>query len=307
MSDNNCDEAKTNILYVVFHGELAFYDTWDSDCIRVYAPVVYANATAPSASQIASGTTPPFIPPVLSHTYMAGRWLGEREIPRGSTLQLNGVVAGRATISQSKIVRLGQNSEPRPASAYFEIRLPRPHEILDGYIIDCAGAIVINDAPSAVQEMDLRPVFKYRMKEDYAWLTDLDNCPDHDPLRNWGAGIGIPGYYSLHIFAEEDDLFSDPDESHARNAFATAGHVLGVNQLFVNPRGTLKGAGSYPGLNPLEVSLTLAQRTQGLAFLGQQLRQGHKHLVWGYDESFTTEDGMRFVSGTHSSCGPVGN
>ncbi len=288
MSDRNrCEELprpERNVLYLIFHGELAFFDSPGSDRIRVFAP------------------------PVPTHTYTAGSWLAERRIPQGTTMQLIGVCSGDKSIRDDpNFVLLNQNSEARPAGAHFEVRLPRPDEILDGFVIGIdEGAIKINKKPIPNRQMDLRPIFKYTMKRDKAYLSDLDHDADDSPDDpNWGAREGCPGYYSLHIFAEEDSVLTDID-NHAEAAFSQAGHVLGVNNVEADDSKNKgpKKASDIPGLDPSEFLLTLAARTKILADIGAQLRRGHGDCLH-WDSSFETEDPR--IRDSHASCGPVGN
>jgi hypothetical protein len=283
MESRYCDELpkpEKNILYVVFHGELAFFDRDNDPYIRVYAPQV------------------------PTHIFIAGSWLGERHIPRGTTLELQGVKAGTGSLDDSRIVRLGLGSEARPVAAHFEIRLPRPACIHDGMIIDCAGAIQGPNGPLPVRRMDLRPIFEYEMTSKSAFLSDLDH-PEHEPAHphTWRAREGCPGYYSLHVFAEEDTRFND-DDDHAEKAFEQASHVLGVNGMKVVRTGEPHLGKLPPGLYPDEVYLTLYARTEVLADLGQQVREGHHHLVWNSQQQITKEV---LALDSHASCGPVGN
>ena len=299
MKEETCEASAPtdNILYVVFHGELAFYDNWDSEYIRVFAPVVD------------------------THIYMAGPWLAEHHIPRGTTMKLLNVQSGEGSLSDSKIIRLGQGCEPRPASAHFEIRFPRPHRILPGFVIKVPqGAIKItppqnpacesgSTIPLDFDTMDLRPVFEYKMTSGIAYLSDLDNDSDDLPsCPNWGSGAGLNRFHSLHVFAEEDSFLTDDDE-HAAVAFGKCGQVLGVNGLTVHDRPSESSKGCcIPGLHPSEHNFTLPERSKALADLGVQLRQGKdSHLQWHEHASSTSAKPDRAHAQGQASCGPVGN
>ncbi len=286
MNDKDrCPDPPTrNTLYVVFHGELAFVDIQGAEYIRVYAPKV------------------------PTHIYMAGQWLGENQIPLDTTLALVGVYDGGASTAHSKIISLGQQSESRPVAAHFEIRLPRPDKILNGYVIPLStGDFTIgrkNPAPINVLEMDLRPIFQYTMRENRAYLCDLDDVSDldneSDNSKNWAAGLGCPGYYALHIFAEEDIVLNDKD--HTSEATECAGRILGVNEVLAHDKSVTDFTSDYPpGLDISEYAYALSYRTTLLADLGTQLRKGHRELTW----TGVSRNDQKLRVDSHASCGPA--
>jgi hypothetical protein len=105
------------------------------------------------------------------HVYMAGPWLAERNVPRGTILKLdqdNIVGAGQETIHHhTDQFLIFDNAPGNPeAKPHFELLLPRPDAILKSEVVHFDSSMVVIDTPGVAAEaraasLDLRPVFKY--------------------------------------------------------------------------------------------------------------------------------------------------
>lgn len=271
------------VLYVVFHGDFVFIDNHKAGArfIRVLAPQMD------------------------EHVYMAGPWLAERNIPRGTILGLdpNSVEGtGQETIHHHPdqfliFVNAPGNSEAQP---HFELLLPRPDAILKSQLVTFDGSLVVIETPGVEFEapdrsLDLRPVFQY-------YLPDPGSSPPPslpslmipegygDATMNWIASESCPGYYSLHIFAEADRNFGP---GHSRMAFRESAMLLGLEaDLDIFQDGNVCQPIRILGLHPDENALSLKDRICILENLKSRI---HLHAKARGAEWINTGD-----------CGPIG-
>ncbi len=204
----------SNILYVVFHGDVVFVDKHDQNFIRVL--------TADNPD----------------HVKMAGPWLGERSIPPGSQLKLFGdLTVGHGSIyhHRDRFVIFSHAPGNPTAKPYFDLVFPRPSAILPGDVVGLdpmQGTIEIIgpygvgfDTPDGKQpaQVDLSPVFKYEFTGEVPYLGI---SPDPtDDLPRWEAQEGLPGEIFPPRLRTRRPL---RDFAHVRMAFVMAADLLGV-------------------------------------------------------------------------------
>jgi len=288
------DKPVYGTLYVVFHGELIFTDVRSSYFIRVRTPHMD------------------------EHVFMAGPWLGEQQIPAGAMVQLFGAeVVGRDSIhhhlDQFVIFR---NPPGNPdAKPYFEILLPRPKQILKGQLVQFDPLALVIDTPGVTFEtegdyppssLDLHPIFQYDLSSPHTpFLAVRDG--DGDDFPKWPSSLGMPGYYSLHVFAESDQ---DLGPGHTQMAFRESAMLLGV-EADVEPiqAGKLQDPTDHiPGLLQVEYGMSLRDRVVKMAELGQQMRRNQPI-------QFRPQPAQQHPTKTPiypswldpGSCGPIGN
>src|ERR1017187_80506 len=249
--ENKSVASDSGTLYMVLHGELAIFDGTSngkpSDYICVYAP------------------------DLIEHVYMAGPWMGEQRIPRGTTLELTGVLGGADTIANYKDRYLVfQGGRCNPASSYMEIRLPRPRRIWPANLTALVSGLVTVTTPGVSiappKGMNYSPniamccVFEYAI-DGQAWPRL--NCiagPPMDTSPAWGAGKRANNSYSLHLFAEGDAI---ENVLHTQRSFSLAAQILGATATLASydkkPGPTLTVPSDLLGD---ETSMTLAARIQ---------------------------------------------
>ena len=271
---------KQPVLYVVFHGDFVFIDHHQAGAkfIRVLAPEMD------------------------EHVYMAGPWLAERNIPRGTVLELdrNSVQkTGRESIhNHTDQFLIFDNTPGNPeAQPHFELLLLRPDAILRSQTVTFDRSLVVIETPGVSFEapdecLDLRPVFQYN-------LTNPDSAPPRlvipdgcgNPAMSWIASESCPGYYSLHIFAESDRNFGP---SHSRMALHESARLLGMEaDLDLFQDGSIGEAKAILGLHPDENGLSLKERICILENLEPRI---HLHVK--------DELGLDWINA--GDCGPIG-
>lgn len=264
MAPTDTDYSKT--LYVIFHGAWAFVDN-ASDTQYIHA----------------------FAADVPEHVFMAGSWLAEKKIIRGSTLLLGGAFGEPdCNTGRCGCIRDPANAggfvlfPPRQActvGAYAEIRLPRPTRIWPELVVPGVD-VTIPDGAMQSNNLGLVPVFEYKIPCGPPTLRLL---PDDPQAPNFWCGDS-PGEglaTTLHLFAADDDRKREQQQPD----FEAAAKLLGFNATF---NGCGKPASSdvvkTPGLQggrEFEVTTFLFQRVWALREIGVQMQNGNlKDLYW---------------------------
>src|ERR1019366_9067901 len=208
---------------------------------------------------------------LIEHVYMAGPWIGEQHIPRGTTLELTGVLGGADTIANYKDRYLVlQGGRCNPKLSFMEIRLPRPRRIWPASLTALISGQVtvttpgVSIAPPA--GMNYSPciamccVFEYAI-DGQAWphLKWIAG-PPMDTTPAWGAGKRTNNSYSLHLFAEGDAI---ENVLHTQRSFSLAAQILGATATLTSYTKKPGPAVTVPSdLLAEETSMTLAARIQ---------------------------------------------
>jgi hypothetical protein len=247
-------------LYVILHGEIVMID----DQVPNSAILVMA-------------------PEVPGHAYQAGPWLGEVKIDRDARLYLTGVVLGgkKSIFSHPDRSVLFQNVPLSTTPPYFAILLPRPEDILPGYIMQLGPGLIKDLKPDTVKiigpngtnvptGMDLHTIFKYTVK-DPDRLPALRDAFSGEPL--FFPGGGRENYLSLHIYAAEQFVPAPPE--HVGAAINATSALLGI-QATIDP--DAQGGTAPPvfihGLDVAEYTVPLGIRTSLLGEIGRKHRTG---------------------------------
>lgn len=293
------EEKEGKTLYVVFHGEIAFFDSRDTE----------QNIQA-------------FAPEMDIHVYMAGPWLGEHLIPKGLTLGLSGVHHGAADFVKDGLKTVTFTGASLTKNArHMHLDLPRPDGIYYGGLMyvepkktSVSGDQTV-DFPmpkeaggKAVTAVSI--VFKYRVKAGATpefYVKDGELMPGFEP--SWIAD-GTDDYLVLHVFAESDTI---PGAMHIQMASEASAALLGVKATV-----SVDATSDYvkmdksplPGLTRDEIRLTLADRECATTDLGEQFQtdpSGSLHWHDPIDERGTKPRHGRTPKrafGGASSCGP---
>jgi hypothetical protein len=261
-------KAISGTLYVVFHGEVVFFDNGNqNDPIMAYAPEMDI------------------------HAYMAGPWLGEHWLQRGLELRLQGVKTGSASLKvrQDLTVMLYQASMPTKEMAdesHMTIELPRPDDIFSGRRQDISKDKIVVKAPASytIPEKDkcsaLCTVFQYTIDSQTPPELRPVPCANETP---WKSHLTTPGYYVLHVYAEADRL---PGGAHVEMASRASAALVGVDlTLTVSPSKRARdGVTPRPGISAAEMRLTLAERMPYLTSIGLGVQSGNVDcLQWKPD------------------------
>jgi hypothetical protein len=258
-------------LYVVFHGEFAFIDIEKEKFLMALAPALN------------------------EHAYMAGPWLGEVHIPKGSGLELTGVIEedrpspdpdvsildGWITMFHSKAVK-----PTNTKSAWMQIKLPRPWKAW-GYSPNplIPGSITVTKpkglAPAPPHSQPLVLILQYRMYPGRRKVVPRLCLVSEYRMPAMVSGMALPwvagllpdqSSYSLHIFGELDFVPANPSQ-HAERAFHLAAALMGVEAAEELPtlmrKTPVKSTKSdlCPPLRDQEISLSLSDRLTALAKL----------------------------------------
>ena len=247
-------------LYVMLHGEIVIVDDKD-----------------PSHPIIAMA---PFVP---GHAYQAGPWLGEVKIDRGARLQLKGVASsGIETVFSrpDRVVLLDNVPKPK-APPYFAIILPRPEQILPGYVLQLRPGLIKNIQPGTVKlvcpagsndptGMETSMVLKYTVDETQHRVA-LYDARSGDQM--FFPSEGRKDFLSLHVYAAEQ--FAKATPAHVKAAIKATLDLLGITAA-VDP--DAQGGAAPPliidGLDSAEYTIPLGARTQILGEIGAKHRMG---------------------------------
>lgn len=223
---------KEDILYVVLHGLVSIVETTNEFLLYL-------------------------IDMEEDHRYLAGTWLGEKEVSRNTNSQLSGVDDGGEGVDpvSNPVIKLQQAPSRNHPKVFGVIRLPKPRKLysLDrGEIKITAGFNNLLQPPatlSAVRVLEYRVTEGFggvRMKplqgdEGFAWV------PEHHTTFHSGARIA-----ALHIYDMPGGEV--PVDHHVRE-FAISSEVLGapiaIDKQIVPE--DMKGVEVPPGLSPLEL------------------------------------------------------
>ena len=262
-----------SVLYVVFHGEIVFFDSCKpEDSIQAYAPEMDI------------------------HVYSAGPWLAENMIPKGLKLKLDGVSTGVATLEECREVMVIYNDAAPVAKSisstdnHMLIELPRAEVIFSGARIDLQyDKISVKPPHTFSQPSDyanaLCTVFQYTTNTvgvpQLLITGNLNGTNEMNPAGlKWLAAEGKSGYFVLHFYAEADVL---PDSMHIEQASRKGASLVGVDLTFtVSPaERPLGGSSPHSGLFTPELNLTLFSRLKYLENINEQLHAGNpKCLNW---------------------------
>jgi hypothetical protein len=277
------DRPSTKTLYVIFHGEIFFFDSGiPDDPIKGFAPAMEM------------------------HVYSAGPWLEERRIPGGFTLGLSpNVQSGKMTFAQSgDVTLLFKGAQPdKPVTeepAYMKLILPRPDNIFSGERVAINfDSIQVGNAPAPAQTSDscsaLSMIFQYSVEEGDAPSLTIIEAPYPMPdLKGWNCGTGPDGCYILHVFAEADVVVNN---AHITEASRKGAALIGIDlQLTPTNVEAHNKVLPPPGLLCQDVNQTLAARLDEMALLGDWMRG----LPPGESPRFRRTE----VIGGPGSCGP---
>jgi hypothetical protein len=281
--DQEQDDAT---LYVVFHGEIAFFDSGEpDDDILAYA----------SEMDI--------------HEYSAGEWLGENRIPKGLTLKLKGVSPGTVKFADNQeVTATFTGAGPTGHRRHMTIQLPRPDEIFSGGRIQVNPADVTIVGPGSLHvpsdySIALAVVFRYRVSEapGVPRLVIVDGAVSPGFSPQWVATEAQEGYFVLHVYAEADCF---PGTEHIQMATKEAAALLGINVKVTihNTQPARQPAAGRPGLTAEEINLTLADRTISAGDLGMQFREG-KECLYFHDPNLIHATG--FGAGACGTCAGI--
>jgi hypothetical protein len=283
-------------LYVIFHGAWAFVDNAaETDCIHAYAA------------------------DIGEHVFMAGSWLGETKILRGSTLLLKGA-KGTPTDGKCDCLRnhetgivLFPKEIACPVGAYAEIRLPRPTKIHTEIVVSGVNATITSGQyqDPVTQNLGLVPVFEYAFDPNVpagAQLFSIPGIEGRDPF--WTADpVDDDGVTTLHLWAADDTLRKDAPrdfEAVAKllNFTIDLGKSVEASSVYSVQTPGLKGKRSF------EITTYLQDRVSSLHEIGKQMQsQGLSGTFTWVTSSPESGGGMRRteqVMGDLSSCGGGG-
>jgi hypothetical protein len=269
-------------LYLVLHGEFAIIDVKGAPGISVLAAAID------------------------EHVYMAGAWLGERHVPRGTTLTLSGVTGETAPdkSAMENIFIAFDGVTSKADSAWMELRLPRPAAVFPYQQRKVPQNPITFNGPAGVTFLlppaatPIAPVFQYVLTDANSapFLHDIDGVKG---MQKWDAGASYnrDGSYSLHVFAEIDS--KPPDGTHAAMAFRMTAQLMGVDASLREIITAITG-GPDPQGPPLvkaETAFRLYDRVNALGGLGAKQRN---------DIDFPKSlDPPPSQSVDEASCGPV--
>jgi hypothetical protein len=244
-------------MYLVLHGELAIFDNPKNPHIDIYAPEI------------------------MEHVYMAGPWLGEQRIPRGTTLTLTGVETGTDSLGKyADSFLIFRGVTPIPVNASIALRVPRPRKITplslnrleaNSVTVDPASNVTVLLPPKAtfpphlaqccVFEYNVRPGEKPKLQQVGGTVPEVD--------QDWCAGKKRKnGSFSLHVFAESDG--TESKAAHAEHSFKSAAELLGFSATLIARKKEAGAPTTAPSdLWPGEISISLATRVDLLRkFIG---------------------------------------
>lgn len=242
------DPPGSTAMYLVLHGELAIFDNPKNPYIDIYAPEI------------------------AEHVYMAGPWLGEQRIPRGTTLALTGVKSGTDSLgglAGSFLIFRGVT--PMPVNASFALRAPRPRKITplslnrlhkDSVTVDPASKVTVLLPPNATFPPHLAQccVFEYCVQTDATPKLEQVGGTPPEVVQDWSAGKKRRnGSFSLHVFAESDG--TENEAAHAEHSFQRAAELLGFGATLIAKKKEAGELTTPPSdLWPGEIAISLAAR-----------------------------------------------
>jgi hypothetical protein len=279
---------RLHTLYVVFHGEVVFFDSGKSDeNIQAMAPEMDI------------------------HQYLAGAWLGENWIPKGLTLGLSGVVPGKATFTDDQhkdLTLVFKGARHTNTRAHMQLDLPRPYEITSGKRMTVDKCLATVDGKCVPippdSQIAIATVFHYRLIDGTTTgsiprLYVKGGSADPEYVPHWAAGESKYGFCVLHVYAEADCV---PGTMHIQMASQASAALLGITAEFKQPGiwstfHPIRPENVPPGLLPHEVNMTLADRSDAIRLVGQEIQQDPTACIrWSPPP---------FAAGGNSACGHI--
>ena len=203
-------ENDRQTLYVIFHGAIAFYQT-DTSILALIADL---------------GS---------DHQYLAGSWLAEQELERGSVHALTGVQAGAAKFGSpifpaADVDCTGHHCDAMgsqamgPNAPYAILQFPLPCQVTPMFEAVLADGSI--QGVNGEQRIPFTPVFQYT-------VNGKPRLGSHWP----GDGIEPSSeadlqYRTLHVFAENPVPLGMFRRTHVSTAFGRACGLLGRTASF---------------------------------------------------------------------------
>ena len=256
MEKETCNEPRASVpsypstrsrtLYLILQGEFVLYcdQTTKPHTLRILAP------------------------DVDGHSYLAGPWLNNSELP-SERLELCGVRGGNVNPEDlnDTFLKLGVGSVPDFASARVDISAPLPLAILMG-LMDITSSVVITTwhketgtpiHPSVCGNPTVIPVLVYKWfeGEEPPFIATVSGG------ARWEAG-GSEVFKSIHVYATSP---KEENSAHSKLAFQAAAKLLG-RPARIDWLEPTEGSGAptssrtvetYPGLSWAQVNLFLWQ------------------------------------------------
>ena len=250
-----------HMLYVIFHGAIAFYDDPAVPWIDAF-PADLSN----------------------DHVYVCGKFLGELCIPKNSSMLLSGVTAGQDSFANYATQFIHYTGQRELGGArihldhvYSRFTFPRPDAILH------ALNFKRSDGKDS-RMMCIVPVFQYRFDSvdelflrlfvDYG-ASRAPGTPSPGSTSDsfdWMPDKSDPTPLTLHIRAEEDRDESQMDRDHTIALQiledSTNLDVTPFDQEVLNPLPGFDGGRSF-----WEIQLSLSQRVNWLTDVGAAIQR----------------------------------
>jgi hypothetical protein len=291
-TDEECiDPPGSTAMYLVLHGELAIFDNPKNPYIDIYAPEI------------------------AEHVYMAGPWLGEQRIQRGTTLTLTGVKGGTDSLGRlAGSFLIFRGVTPMPVNASIALRVARPRKITplslnrlqeDSVTVDPASKVTVLLPPNAKFPPHLAQccVFEYCVRPGANPKLEQVGGTTPEVEQDWCAGKKRRnGSFSLHVFAESDGTECKP--AHAEHSFQRATELLGFNAtLIAMPKQAGEPTTAPSDLWPGEIAISLAARVKLLRKFMASI-DGRSRI----EEIRSVIDQVPpdFILNDFFTCGPVG-